>query len=564
MQAVVSSYVWDWKELRALLATLAPVCVPDDPDDLIGPGLAIDETAQPKGGNATAGVSPQHAGCAGRVINCVTTVFAAYVTARGHSWVDVEHYLPRRWAVDLPRRRQAHVPDDVDFAAKTDLAITMVRRLVAAGLRVGWVAFDEVYGTAEKLRVAVAELGLSYVGIVACTHPIPLPSGTVIEAQDAVALAVFERRSAGNGSRGPRDSDWALLATAITGQYLLIRRLTSRDTNNLAFYLCWAPPGTAATIRYFLAIAARRWPIEETFKLAKDVLGWDLTQVRNLVALNRHTALTALAQLGTIALRATINGDVTLPALDLPALDQPSPAQPSRPHRARTRRRRPRRPAGSPRRRRHPDHRRSALPHRPRPDQALPRRDTPRQRPRRTPPRRTDHQERPRVRAPLVAAAQTPPGGGTVARLQPPPHRDHCQRPTNGDPERKSHDVTTPGTRHITLRGSAMTHRKTATVVQGDNSRPRCRAQQRIAVSARAPLMRFVSEHPPCSAQPRTGAHDGTRARALWQLWESAGSLRISTSSRCRLPAVVIWRLLSPGLGDRHDDGPNIHTSLPG
>ena len=29
-------------------------------------------------------------------------------------------------------------------------------------------------------------------------------------------------------------------------------------------------------------------------------------------------------------------------------------------------------------------------------------------------------------------------------------------------------------------------------------------------------------------------------------------------------PAVAIWRLLSPGLGDRHDDGPNIHTSLPG
>ena len=36
--------------------------IPDPPGDLIGPGIAIDETAQLKRGEATACVAPQHAG----------------------------------------------------------------------------------------------------------------------------------------------------------------------------------------------------------------------------------------------------------------------------------------------------------------------------------------------------------------------------------------------------------------------------------------------------------------------------------------------------------------------
>jgi hypothetical protein len=47
------------------------------PGDLVGPGVAVDETAQVKHGDATACVAPQHAGCTGKVENCVTTVFSA-------------------------------------------------------------------------------------------------------------------------------------------------------------------------------------------------------------------------------------------------------------------------------------------------------------------------------------------------------------------------------------------------------------------------------------------------------------------------------------------------------
>ena len=64
------------------LPALAASWIPDLEGDLTGPGIAIDETAQLKHGDATACVAPQHAGCTGQVENCVTTVFSAYVTAQ--------------------------------------------------------------------------------------------------------------------------------------------------------------------------------------------------------------------------------------------------------------------------------------------------------------------------------------------------------------------------------------------------------------------------------------------------------------------------------------------------
>ena len=51
-----------------------------------------------------------------------------------------------------------------------------------------------------------------------------------------------------------------MTATAIKGQYLLIRRLISRP-DQLTFYLCWAPPGRPATMTYVITIAGRRWPV---------------------------------------------------------------------------------------------------------------------------------------------------------------------------------------------------------------------------------------------------------------------------------------------------------------
>jgi SRSO17 transposase len=315
MQALLSSYRWDWKDLRAELPALAVAWIPDPDGDLIGPGLAIDETAQLKHGDATACVAPQHAGCTGQVENCVTTVFSAYVTAGGQAWADFDVYMPERWAADLPRRRAAGIPDDLEFATKPALAIAQVRRL-AARLPVRWAAFDEVYGRSEDLRKACAKAGLAYVTIIPRDYQVTLPSGKTIRAEEALASARFERRSCGTGTKGPRYSDWAMTATAVPGQYLLIRRLVSRP-DQCTFCLCWAPDGRPATMTCFITIAGRRWPVEETFKTGKDVLGWDQCQARSWNGTCRHTALSALAQLRAAAIRSALDGSIDLPAAGL-------------------------------------------------------------------------------------------------------------------------------------------------------------------------------------------------------------------------------------------------------
>ena len=235
----------------------------------------------------------------------MTTVFSAYVTAHGQAWADFDVYMPERWARDLPRRRAAGIPDDLEFATKPQLAMNQLDRLTAAGLPARWAAFDEVYGRSEELRKKAARAGLAYVAIIPCDYQVTMPSGTAIRADQAVKDAVFERRSAGNGSKGPRYSDWAMTATAVGGQYLLIRRLISRP-DQLTFYLCWAPPDRPATMTYFITIAGRRWPVEETFKTGKDVFGWDQTQARTWDGICRHTALAALAQLRAAAIRGAL------------------------------------------------------------------------------------------------------------------------------------------------------------------------------------------------------------------------------------------------------------------
>jgi SRSO17 transposase len=312
LQALLGSYRWDWQELRAELPALAQAWLPCDLGDLIGPGLAIDETAQLKDGNATACVAPQHAGCTGHVENCLTTVFSAYVTTSGQAWADFGVFMPRRWETDLARRRAAGIPAGLGRRTKPQLAEDQLERLLKAGLPIRWAAFDEVYGRSGALRGACQAAGLAYVAVIPRDFRITLPSGAVIKAADAVKDAVFERRSCGNGSKGPRYADWALAATASPRHLLLIRRLLSRP-DNLTFYLCWAPDGRPATMTFFVTIAGRRWPCEETFKTGKDTLGWDQSQVRTWDAICRHTALAALAQLRHAAIRNALCGDITLP-----------------------------------------------------------------------------------------------------------------------------------------------------------------------------------------------------------------------------------------------------------
>jgi SRSO17 transposase len=270
MQGLLGRSRWRWEDLRELLPGLAQDVLGGGPGDGIGPGLAIDETADLRKGNAAACVAPQHAGVTGKIENCVTWVFSALVTASGQAWVDFDAYMPDCWAKDPARRTKAGIPEGLAFATKPELAIAQVKRLVAGGLRVLWAAADEVYGRSGEFRAALRGLGLSYVVIIPCDYHVTFARNKVTRADQAVSEAVFEQRSAGNGTKGPRYADWALLGTKDPRELLLIRRLPDRGKNQYTYYLCHAAEGRPATLTYFITIAGSRWPVETTFRTGKD------------------------------------------------------------------------------------------------------------------------------------------------------------------------------------------------------------------------------------------------------------------------------------------------------
>jgi len=126
--------------------------------------LVVDETGFIKKGTRSAGVvQRQYPGTAGRVENCQLGVFCAYVTGKGRALVDRELYLPKSWTDDRDRCRRAGVPDEVQFAAKPELARLMLARALDAGVPAAWVTADEAYGRDGKFRAWLEQRRTGYV-----------------------------------------------------------------------------------------------------------------------------------------------------------------------------------------------------------------------------------------------------------------------------------------------------------------------------------------------------------------------------------------------------------------
>ena len=68
-----------------------------------------------------------------------------------------------QWAADRARRRKAHVPEQIEFATKPEIALEQLRWACAAGLPRGVVLLDAGYGNNSELRADITALDLTYV-----------------------------------------------------------------------------------------------------------------------------------------------------------------------------------------------------------------------------------------------------------------------------------------------------------------------------------------------------------------------------------------------------------------
>jgi len=265
--------------------------------------LVVDETGFVKKGTKSVGVKRQYSGTAGRVENCQIGVFLVYAASQGRTFLDRALYLPREWAEDAARCREAGVPAAVGFQTKPQLAQRMLQRAKEAAVPCGWVTGDCVYGADPALRQWLEREQLPYVlAVRADTYlAVPHPAGAWRRGVQTLAAAVpvddWQRLSAGDGAKGPRTYDWARVPLAEPAPvgwalWLLLRRSLSTPTQ-VVYYRVYAPAETA--LPAMVRVAGTRWAIEECFETGKGEVGLDEYEVRRWDAWHRHITLALLA-----------------------------------------------------------------------------------------------------------------------------------------------------------------------------------------------------------------------------------------------------------------------------
>jgi SRSO17 transposase len=248
----------------------------------------------------------------------------------GRAFLDRELDLPKAWADDAARRREAGVPPEVACATKPQLAQAMLARAFAAGVPAAWVTGDEGYGADGAFRrwledAAGRPSGLAGAG----DHP-GWPAGAQERAARLVAAlpqAAWAPRSAGAASQGERLSDWACLRLPYAGapgtaHWLRARRRLS-DPTEIASYRAFGPPATpvAALARG----AGRRWAIEAGVADAKGTVGRDHSEGRRWTAWSRHVTLALLAHASREVTRRRAAAAATATATEAGTKGDPPP-----------------------------------------------------------------------------------------------------------------------------------------------------------------------------------------------------------------------------------------------
>ena len=320
-QAILGRGRWDADGLRDIVREYVVEHLGTDDGVLV-----IDETGFLKQGKSSCGVARQYTGSAGKITNCQIGVFAAYVSARGHAFIDRALYLPKTWTGNSARLSATHIPEAIVFATKPALAVQMIDRAMASGVPFSWVAADAVYGVGD-VEQALRRACKGYVLGVKSNHHfgswsrVPPIGGMARDIAQKLEPGAWHRLSAGEGTKGPRLHDWAYLELAdlnadeydetksgLWTRGLLIRRNISDD--DLAFFTTWCPAGT--DIQTLVCVEGHRWAIEDSFETAKNELGLDHNETRSWHGWHRHMSLVMLAFAMMAAIRYRAN-DMTPP-----------------------------------------------------------------------------------------------------------------------------------------------------------------------------------------------------------------------------------------------------------
>jgi len=305
--------------------------------------LVLDDTGLPKQGRSSVGVARQYSGTLGKVANCQVVVSAHYVadepthSAPVHWPITAQLYLPEAWATDPARRAKVHVPTEVSFQTKPELALALIDQARAWGVPFAWVVADAGYGDNPAFLQGLAARQIAYVVGVSSTFgirlldevraaalvPSPHPQGrgqpkkprpaplyeakAVLEAlpaerwqpitwrehADVVLRKQFVAVRVHWATGGAQFSTSHHRVSTGPEGWLLGERPVPGERGDLKWYYSNLPADTP--LRRLVELAHSRWPIEQFYEDAKGECGLDHYQGRRWDGVHRHLALVMLA-----------------------------------------------------------------------------------------------------------------------------------------------------------------------------------------------------------------------------------------------------------------------------
>ena len=235
-------------------------------------------------------------------------------------------YLPEAWANDPARRKKAHVPKEVEFRTKPQIALDQIRAAHAAGVAPGVVLADAGYGVNGGFRAGVTALDLPYVVGVQSTLTVWPPGQKPLSAKPWSGRGRKPSRLNRDVEHQPvtvkelalslKKKTWRALAwrdgsnTPLASRFAAVRlRPASRDYNRtkphpVEWLLIEWPDGEAAPTKYWLSTlpkdtplqvlvdkAKLRWRIERDYEELKGELGLAHYEGRGWRGFHHHATL---------------------------------------------------------------------------------------------------------------------------------------------------------------------------------------------------------------------------------------------------------------------------------
>jgi len=316
MQHFMSNSPWP---ARGLIGAIRDE-IKEHPEFQTGAVLVLDESADEKAGNHSAGAGRQYNGRLGKVEMSQVGVFLSLVTPRVNTWIDGELYLPKHWFEEAyaDRRRQVGIPETRAFHTKPELGWQMIQRAKANQVPFVAVAMDDLYGRNPTLRHRLDQAGIEYYGDIPADTTVYLDKPKIVypktkrgkrskrpkivakqryEVRELLHHPALERatitlRANERGmlrAQFARCRVWTVYDAKPRQEWLLIRqdgRLVTYVLSNAAPDIPLETMAWRKSHRYFM---------ERSNQDAKSALGWDEFQATKYRAWEHQLALTILA-----------------------------------------------------------------------------------------------------------------------------------------------------------------------------------------------------------------------------------------------------------------------------